>query len=125
MSGIAFGSGNFGVLFVAAAVSVYAFDAYERAWGKGGSVQVLWMLAIAFSLAASLAFAAALRLRRRKPTRTEAVLLGGAVALVFVLYASVAKSLPSILQSAPVFFLFMPVAAALSSFATRRRQNAV
>jgi len=33
-------------------ISVYVFDQYERAWGHGGSVQVLWWLSILGAIAA-------------------------------------------------------------------------
>jgi hypothetical protein len=42
-------------------VSVYAFDQYERAWGHGGSVQVLWALSLAAGIAALFSVATALR----------------------------------------------------------------
>src|ERR1700678_841043 len=35
---------------VAAPVSVYLFGEYEPAWGKGGSTQVLWWIAIGWAL---------------------------------------------------------------------------
>lgn len=37
-------------MLVVAAVSVYGFDEYERAWGRGGSFQVLSWIAIAASV---------------------------------------------------------------------------
>jgi peptidoglycan/LPS O-acetylase OafA/YrhL len=41
-------------MLVAAAISVYGFDEYERAWGRGGSFQVLSWIAAATSVAVCL-----------------------------------------------------------------------
>jgi hypothetical protein len=41
-------------MLVAAAVSVYGFDEYERAWGRGGSFQVLSWISVPVALGVGL-----------------------------------------------------------------------
>jgi hypothetical protein len=45
------------VALVLAPVSVYVFGQYERAWGKGGSTQVLWWVSIGWGVVALLSAA--------------------------------------------------------------------
>jgi hypothetical protein len=79
-----FGAAVLFVFLAAAAVSIYRFDQYEPAWGRGGSLQVEAWLALVGALIAAGSFGISSAALRRAHAPIAAVVLGVACACVFV-----------------------------------------
>jgi hypothetical protein len=79
--------GFFLALVLAATASVYGFRVYERAWGMGGSWQVLLWIATGSTVLALLSVMYIYRFARRQGrtmARPRALLVGGASALALI-----------------------------------------
>ena len=81
----AFGTAAWLTLLVLCTVSVYAFDVYEHAWGRGGSLQREAWLSLLAALVATGAFGIGSAFMYRTHTRAAAWLLGVACSALFAL----------------------------------------
>ena len=74
------------VVLTAGAISVYGFDVYERAWGRGPSLQVLTWVAIPLSVLVGISAAFGFRMSKSALNRPRlvgaTVGVGTAIALV-------------------------------------------
>ena len=114
-----FGGGVLLVFLVAAAVSVYGFDAYERAWGRGGSFQVETWIALVGALIAMGAFGISSATLQRIQTHGAAFALGAVSASI---YLAVCWALNFVAPGggAYIALLLLVVISVLASFAGAR-----
>ena len=70
-------------------ISVYGFDQYERAWGHGGSVQVLWALSLASATGALASVGTAVRWLAPKRSVSGPVAFAAGIAFFLVSAAGV------------------------------------
>jgi hypothetical protein len=90
---VVFAASFLAVLLVLATVSVYVFGQYERAWGRGGSWQVLSWISLASAVLSFFGalFALIITRRRGRNLSLPRAVLGGifsSVGIVLLLYAS-------------------------------------
>jgi peptidoglycan/LPS O-acetylase OafA/YrhL len=80
-------------MLVAAVISVYGFDEYERAWGRGGSFQVLSWVAVAASVGVGICAALGFRVggESMRP-RLAGAAVGFAGSVLVVVSALIAPS---------------------------------
>jgi len=92
-----FGVASFIVFVAAAAVSVYSFDQYEHAWGRGGSLQVEAWLSLVGALIAMGAFGIGSTLAQRVHSREGGIALGAFCSILFIFICWIANVLaPSV-----------------------------
>jgi hypothetical protein len=74
------------LVMVAAVVGVYAFDFYERAWGRGPSLQVISWVAVPVSALVALVAAIGFRLSKQALVRSRVAgtIVGSITALALV-----------------------------------------
>lgn len=90
------------LLLLWSTVSVYMLDQYERAWGRGGSVQVLWMLSVTVALLTL--FSSGLGAKAAFPQRHAPAIASALAALLFVgISAILFWLLPSMHQDVALF----------------------
>jgi hypothetical protein len=114
-----FGAATLFVFIAAAAVSVYGFDQFEHAWGRGGSLQVEAWLGLVGALIAMGAFAISSAAFRRAHTSGGSLVLGGVCAVVCIALCWVINGVAS--SAGPyIAFLLLVAVSALASFAGHR-----
>jgi hypothetical protein len=79
-----FGAGSLFTFVVASAASVYLADHVERAWGRGGSFQVLCVLALVATFLLLIGFGVGAAIRRRFPLPKQAAMMGSVAAAMFM-----------------------------------------
>jgi len=79
----AFGTAAWLTLLVFCTVSVYGFDVYEHAWGRGGSLQVEAWLSLLAALVATGAFGIGSAFMLRTHSRPTAWMLGALCSALF------------------------------------------
>ena len=79
-----FGAGACIAFVVACAVSIYAFDLYEHAWGRGGSLQVEAWISFVGALVAMGSFGIASAFARRTHSQDTALVLGIGCSILFI-----------------------------------------
>jgi hypothetical protein len=108
-------------MILVAGFSVYALNIFERAWGRGGSFQVVVLLGLVFSVVGCIGYVLAAVNRRAFPSKRKALSLGAsfAIALVLVLIAMqhLTPAIHSIWSAVVVAFLM----GAVSSLGVSRK----
>ena len=114
-----FGGGVLLVFLIVAAISVYGFDAYESAWGRGGSFQVETWLALVGALVATGAFGISSATLHRIQTHGAAFALGVVSASVYLTLGWALSSLAPA-GGAYIALLLLVSISVLASFAGAR-----
>lgn len=114
-----FGAACLFVFMVASAVSVYGFDQYEHAWGRGSSFQVEAWLALVGSIIAMGSFGISSAVLHHAPKQAASLVLGLACAISYLaLCWGINSYAPSSgIYVALVLLIAVPV---LASFVNRR-----
>jgi hypothetical protein len=118
------------LIVLVGAVSVYAFDQYERAWGRGPSVQVYSWIATAVALVILFGSGFGFRLGARSGAVPGSWLAAALAVPTFGLVLGSSTVLPTqseggLLVAAAVFFVAGFIVAYLSCWALGRRARAV
>jgi hypothetical protein len=87
------------VLVVVACGSIYGADYFERAWGRGGSLQIVLMIGLALAFAGAVGYVIAANVRGLKPTRRNAMLAGALFEVALFAFVEGTKHLLPMLNS--------------------------
>jgi hypothetical protein len=98
-----------------ATFSVYGLGDFESAWGRGGSVQVLWLLSIALSLAALVGSAIGARIAGRDRLVARRLILIAALVYLSLTYA-VSWLAEEIGWTAPLVLVWLVLGPSLISY---------
>jgi hypothetical protein len=102
-----------------ATFSVYGLGEFESAWGRGGSVQVLWLLSIAMSLAALVGSAIGASMAGRNRAVAKRLVLVAALVYLPLSYGAL-WLLGAIGSPTPVVLVWLVLGPGLISFALVR-----
>ena len=111
-----FGAAALFVFITAAAVSVYGFEQYEHAWGRGGSFQVEVWVSLVGALIAMGSFGISSAALCRGHTHVASFVLGVACAIVYIALCWVISSFAPSAGAFTAFLLLIAVSS-LASFA--------
>ena len=106
-----FGGACLLVFVIVAAISVYGFGQYERAWGRGGSFQVETWLSLVGAVIAMGSFGISSALLQRVHAQNASFVLGAACALVYISLCWVFNGISPPTGLYLAFFLLVAVSA--------------
>ena len=114
-----FGLGSWLAFVVASVVSIYAFDQFEHAWGRGGSLQVEVWVGLLGGFICMVAFGFSAAFTKRAHTKHAAFLLGIAAGIVYIAICGAINVYAPATGVVPALLLLLAIAGIASQIAPR------
>lgn len=118
-----FGLGSLCTFVAWSGLAVYLADHVERAWGMGGSFQVLCVLGLVATLLLAVGFGLGGALAKNFPERRKSALLGAFAASAFVALMWLASQARASSGVSWALVFTLPVLGGLAPFLARRRAD--
>jgi len=114
-----FGLGSWLAFAVASVVSIYAFDQFEHAWGRGGSLQVEIWVGLLGGFICMVAFGFSAAFTKRVHTKVAAFQLGIASGITYIAICGVVNAYVPAAGVVTALVLLLAVAGIASQIAPR------
>ena len=114
-----FGFGSWLVFIVASVVSIYAFDQFEHAWGRGGSLQVEIWVGLLGGFICMVVFGFSAAFAKRRHSKLTAFLLGAATGATYIAICGVVSAYAPASGVVSALLLLIAVSGIASQIAPR------
>ena len=114
-----FGLGSWLAFVVASVLSIYVFDQFEHAWGRGGSLQVEIWLSLLGGFICMVAFGFSAAFTKRAHTKIAAFLLGVANGLIYIAICAAVSAYAPATGVVPALLLLVAVSGMASQIGPR------